>query len=87
MLKKWKAEDPAFFDDPRNLLLGICIDAFNPFDSGTYSITPIVLFILNLPAQVGILYRQPLQPFKQLWPIVGYVGFLVDLPGAQPPVD
>lgn len=41
-----------FFNDPRNLLLGLFVDGFNPFNSGTYSIYSIYLVIFNLPPEV-----------------------------------
>ena len=45
---------PDFFADRRNILLGVCIDGLNPHNSGTVSITPIVLQVFNLPPEVSI---------------------------------
>lgn len=60
MVEKMRAEDPSFFAERRNLLLGVCVDAFNPFNTGTYSVTPIVICIFNFnPKVCGIL----LSPF------------------------
>lgn len=52
-VKELQRTYPEFFKERRNLLLGVCIDAFNPFNSGTYSLTPIVLVVYNLSPEVS----------------------------------
>ena len=55
-------QDPSlasFFQEPCNLLFAICIDGRNPYNSGTYSLTPMLLQPmllqhLGLPAHVSI---------------------------------
>ena len=51
-------QDPSlasFFQERRNVLFAICIDGMNPYNSGTYSLTPMLLQHLGLPAHVSIL--------------------------------
>jgi hypothetical protein len=52
-VKELRQEYPDFFADRRNVLLGVCVDAINPFNSGSVSITPLLLVIYNLPATVS----------------------------------
>ena len=52
--KAWKDFDynfPAFVNEPRNVILGLVADGFNPFGnmSLSYSMWPMVLTAYNLP--------------------------------------
>ncbi|KAL0029727.1 hypothetical protein WJX79_005341 [Trebouxia sp. C0005] len=67
-------QDPAlasFFEEPCNLLFAICIDGMNPYNSGTFSLTPMLLQHLGLPAhanealQQGYQHDHPNHPSKQ----------------------
>ena len=61
-------QDPSlasFFQEPRNLLFAICIDGMNPYNSGTYSLTPMLLQHLGLPAHVSS--PQDTCVFSTLW--------------------
>lgn len=58
-MQRFEADpDPAvqaFIAEPRNVYLSMCIDGFNPHDSGTTSISPILLMLMTLPAHVSFL--------------------------------
>lgn len=43
---------PDFFRDPRNIVLGLQQDGFNPWSETQYSITPLLLINYNLPEAV-----------------------------------
>jgi len=47
----WKkyAVDTGFFDDLRNIFMGLCVDGVNPFGKSTHSTWPIMLTIFNFP--------------------------------------
>ena len=46
---------PVFFKEPRNLVLGIAADSFNPWGlrSSSYSITPVLIIVYNLPMELA----------------------------------
>ena len=50
-------QDPvlrSFFEEARNMLFAMCLDGMNPFNSGTYSLMPMLLMHLGLPAHVSL---------------------------------
>jgi hypothetical protein len=59
-----KREDPDFFEEPRNLLLGVCGDGVSPFDKPTKALSMMcfVFNIFNLPQIVRDQYEN-----LQLW--------------------
>ncbi len=42
----------SFFDDIRNVVLTLCTDGMNPWDTGTYSVWPLLLSVVNLPPDI-----------------------------------
>jgi len=50
----WKKHvvDSGFFDDIRNIALGLCADGVNPFKKSSHSAWPIVLCVLNYPPDI-----------------------------------
>lgn len=42
----------SFFDDIRNVVLTLCTDGINPWETGTSSVWPLLLTVLNLPPDV-----------------------------------
>ena len=54
-MKRFRA-DPAMANSlsaPVKIYLALCIDGMNPFGSGTFSVTPMLLMFLNLPAHMS----------------------------------
>ena len=56
-MKRFRADPDisTFVQQKHNIYFALSIDGMNPFNSGTYSVTPILLMFLNLPPHVSIL--------------------------------
>lgn len=56
------ARDGIFLGDPRGISFALCADSVNPFliDRTTYSMTPIIMTILNYPWEIRNLFSRML---------------------------
>jgi hypothetical protein len=75
-----RAEHAAFYADRRNIAFSLCIDAFNPHNSGSSSVTPFVVSVLNLDPKVWNSFARHLQFLIWLLTNLVNIGWYLALP-------